>query len=220
MVELNKNINIISQNMGLVFASKMESKPFIKGLKLSKIEKKPFDIYNKDRIYLINSGIGKANAAIATSYLIWKYNIPCIFNIGAAGATTIENRLGDIFHINKVIEYDRPRIIKKGIRIIKPDVLKGRKTASLSTQDKAVIQPDDRQEMSKHADLVDMEGASVIQACKLWNVKCYLFKFVTDTPEHKEIEIIKNIDTSAKKMFDYFSSNIMRSMQIDDNGKG
>jgi adenosylhomocysteine nucleosidase len=196
--------------IGLVFATKIESAPFIKGLELKKIENDPFKVYNKNSIFLIKSGIGKANAAMAASYLIGKYKIDSVINIGAAGAATAEKKLGDIFHIDNVIEYDRPKLFRKSIRIYKPDTLKGFNLASLATQDKPVVSPAERRNVSKHADLVDMEGAAVVQACRLWDVKCYLFKIVTDTPEHKEIEIIKNVYTTAGTMFKFFEANILK----------
>ena len=52
---------------------------------------------------------------MAVSYLIWKYNIKYIYNIGAAGSTDYKNKLGDILHINRVTEYDRPKLIKKDL---------------------------------------------------------------------------------------------------------
>jgi adenosylhomocysteine nucleosidase len=196
--------------IGLVFATKIESAPFIKGLDLKKIENGPFKVYNKDGIFAIKSGIGKANAAMAASFLIWKYKIDCVINIGAAGAASNEKKLGDIFHIDNVIEFDRPKLFKKSIRLYKPDILKGFSLASLATQDKPVVSPAERQNVSKYADLVDMEGAAVVQACRLWEVKCYLFKIITDTPKHKEIEIIKNVYTTAGTMFKFFKADILK----------
>jgi adenosylhomocysteine nucleosidase len=204
----------MKDNIGLVFATKIESKAFVKGFSLKSIEKTPFNILSDNKIFLIISGIGKANAAMAASYLINTYNTKIIFNIGAAGATTDAYKVGDIFHINKVVEYDRPRLLKKGVRILKPDLLAGFNFASLATQDRPVIDPGHREEVSKHADLVDMEGASVIQACRLFNAECYLFKVVTDTPEHHEIEIVKNIYATAEKMFEFFNLNIFNNKNI------
>ncbi len=196
-------------NIGLVFATRIEARHFIKGFDLQKTEKKPFDLYIKDKIYLIISGIGKSNAAIGTSYIIWKYNTEIIFNIGAAGSATADRKIGDICHIEKIIEYDRPKFLTNGLRTAKPDILKGFKTACLATQDRPVITLSDRQEVSKHADLVDMEGAAVLQACRLLNVKCYLFKIVTDTPADKEIDIIKNVYSTASRMFEFFKTDVL-----------
>ena len=95
-------------NIGIVIATKLEAEPFIKGLSLNILEEDPFSIYSNDNIFLIISRIGKSYAAIATSYLIWKYESDCMINIGAAGSTKRDKNIGDIFHINNVIEYDRP----------------------------------------------------------------------------------------------------------------
>jgi adenosylhomocysteine nucleosidase len=200
----------MNKKTGLVFATRIESERFIKGFDMSGIEDKPFEIYNINMIYLIISGIGKANAAMAASYLIWKFKIKNIYNIGAAGSTGLNYKLGEIYHINKVIEYDRPRLIKKSLRILEPDCLTGFSMASLATQDRPVIDTAQRKKMSEYADLVDMEGAAVIQACRLWNTKCYLFKFITDTPEHAEENIIKNIDKIGKKMFEFFKTRVLK----------
>ena len=148
----DKNISKnTEENTGLVFATPFESKEFVNGLDLIEIEKKPFEIYCKYNLFLIHCGIGKANAAMAASYLVWKYNVTCIYNIGAAGSTTTDKKPGELYHINKVVEYDRPGVIKKGLRILNPDILNGYAMASLATQDIPVIEPSHRKEMSKYA---------------------------------------------------------------------
>ncbi|MBN2401259.1 MAG: hypothetical protein JXN64_02565 [Spirochaetes bacterium] len=199
--------------IGLVFATKIEASPFIKGLGLKEKEKKPFKLFSKDNMFLIISGIGKANAAMAASYLISKYKTDCIFNIGSAGSSTTQKNPGDIFHIYKVIEFDRPKFLNNSLRIHKPDILKGFSMASLATQDKPVVSLTDRQIISALADLVDMEGAAVVQACRLWDVKCYVFKIVSDTPDTHAIEIIKNIYTTAGKMFGFLNGNIFENFK-------
>ena len=76
-------------------------------------------------------------------------------------------------------------------------------------QDRPVFDAAHRKEMSLYADLVDMEGAAAIQACRLWGVKCYLFKYVTDTPEHTEEDIIKNVDSTGERMFDFYKTRVL-----------
>ncbi|MBN2041639.1 MAG: hypothetical protein JW864_16505 [Spirochaetes bacterium] len=198
----------MSNSTGLLFATDMEADPFISGFALSVFQEKPFKVYNSGEIYLIVSGIGKAYAAMAAAFLIREYSVNRIFNIGAAGAAKSGIKLGDMFHINKVIEYDRPRLFKKGLRIVKPDVLEGYKTTSLATQDIPVIAVEHRKEMSQYADLVDMEGAAVVQACRLFGARSYLFKYVTDTPEYHETDIINNINLFGKNIFNLLENKI------------
>ncbi len=201
--------------IGLVFATLMEAAPFVNGLSLSLIEEKPFSIYSNEKILLVISGIGKANAAIATSYLTWKYDSRCMFNIGASGATRNNRNVGDIFHIDSVIEYDRPRISDGKMRIKKPDLLEGFDTTSLATQDHAILSSTERETISEFADLVDMEGASFIHACRLFMVKCYLFKIVSDTPEHNTgLEIMENIKLIGDSLYEFFQENILNNKEM------
>ncbi len=201
---------------GFVFATDAEAAPFIKGLSLGIKEEQPFKIYDNDKYALIISGIGKANAAIAASYIIWKYRPGRVFNIGSSGAANKNIKVGEIYHINKIIEPDRPRLSDGRMRIITPKkIIEGFNTAALATQDRLVITPDDRAEVSRYADLVDMEGASVIQACKLWHVDCYIFKFVSDTPEHETtVEIQANIKTLNEKMFEFFKDKVLNNEEL------
>ena len=52
----------------LVMATLLEAKPFVKGLSLKRISSKPFPVYSGGNITAVISGIGKANAAMATAY--------------------------------------------------------------------------------------------------------------------------------------------------------
>jgi adenosylhomocysteine nucleosidase len=197
---------------GLVFASKLESDSFINDKDILLIESEPFKIYSNKNYYIIISGIGKVNAGIAVSYLIWKYKINKIVNIGAAGAASDKFKTGDIFQINKVIEFDRPKFLTNELRIMTPDILnidnKSFYSAVLATQDRPVIDADFRKEMSNLTDLADMEGAAVLQACRLWNVQCYLFKYISDVPGHDVNDIIKNIRITEKAMYEFFKNRI------------
>jgi nucleoside phosphorylase len=117
-------------------ATMLEASPFIKGLALEKISVKPFPVFSSDNVILIISGIGKVYAALAASILIREYGSKCLINTGAAGGLRTEYRTGDILHITEVIDFDRPKLINKEIRIIKPDVMPGFKNVSLATLDR------------------------------------------------------------------------------------
>lgn len=194
----------------IVMATMLEAKPFVLGMSLKQIQKKPFPLFQNDNILLIISGIGKANAAMATAYSCYKFNPACICNLGAAGATDFSHPLGEIFHINKIIEYDRPELTTERPCIHKPDILNGFQAAKLSTSDMAVLDPDERREISINADLIDMEGASVAQACRKFNTKCFIFKFVSDTPDHARNEdIVGNIRLHRTRFYEFFIRFVM-----------
>jgi len=194
----------------IVMATMLEAKPFVLGMSLKQSQKKPFPLFQNDNILLIISGIGKANAAMATIYSCYKFNPACICNLGAAGATDFSHPLGEIFHINKIIEYDRPELTTGRPCIHKPDILNGFQTAKLSTSDMAVLDPDERKEISINADLIDMEGASVAQACRKFNTKCFIFKFVSDTPDHaRDEDIVRNIRLHRTRFYEFFIRFVM-----------
>ncbi|MBW1894828.1 MAG: hypothetical protein JRI91_14210 [Deltaproteobacteria bacterium] len=196
--------------IAIVMATMIEAKPFVRGMSLTEFEQKPFRLFIKDNILLAISDIGKANAAMTAAYCCEKFNPACICNLGAAGAAGSTHHLGEFFHINKIIEYDRPELITKKPSIHKPHVLAGFQTATLSTSDRAILDPEEREEISRNADLIDMEGASVVQACKIFETKCYVFKFVSDTPEHTEDgDVIKNIRLYRTSFYEFFQGAVL-----------
>ncbi len=190
-------------------ATRIEADPFIVGLRLDQVESAPFAVYGNGNVILIISGIGKTNAAVATAYLILKYAPVKVYNLGAAGATGDGARLGEIFHITHVLESDRPKIIGRKRRYIKPGVLEGFNDAALSTQDRPIVSADERDALAPHAALVDMEGAAVVQTCRMFNIKCYLFKIVSDTADHEsDTDIVRNIMQVRQSLFDFFIETV------------
>jgi len=198
----------------IVMATMLEAKPFVLGMSLKQSHKKPFSVFQNDNIFLIISGIGKANAAMATGYSCYKCKPTCICNLGAAGATDFSHPLGEIFHINKILEYDRHELTTKRPYIHHPDILNGFQTATLSTSDMAVLDPDKRKKISMNADLIDMEGASVAQACRKFNTKCFIFKFVSDTPDHaRDKDIVRNIRLHRSFFYEFFIRSVIPVLQ-------
>ncbi|MCP4681524.1 MAG: 5'-methylthioadenosine/S-adenosylhomocysteine nucleosidase [Desulfobacterales bacterium] len=194
----------------LVMATMAEAKPFVLGMSLKESEQRPFKIFRNDNLILVISNVGKANAAMATAYCCQKFAPSCIFNLGASGASGSSHPLGGIFHITRIFEYDRPELLSNKLTVHEPDVLDGFQTATLSTSDMAILEPEKRRKVSKYADLMDMEGASVVQASRLFNTKCYLFKFVSDSIEHSESDdIIKNIRLYRTPFSEFFLRSVM-----------
>jgi adenosylhomocysteine nucleosidase len=190
-------------------ATTLEAKPFIDKLDLKKYGKESFKQFANKNILLVISGVGKTNAAIATTYCCKKYNPKHLVNMGAAGATDSTHQLGAILHVNKIFEHDRPQFPFKKPHTHKPNKLKGFPTATLATGDRPIIDPNDRKVISKYASLVDMEAAAIAQACKLFKTKCYVFKYVSDTPEHTGgADILKNMMEYREPFFDFFSSKV------------
>jgi nucleoside phosphorylase len=169
---------------GIIMATLLEAKPFVEHLSLKAYAHEPFEAYKNGHIRLVVSGMGKSDAAMAATWLILTEHPSQIFNLGAAGAMNHTHNLGETLHISKVIEPDRPILGTDRFHEHIPDMLQGFATAVLATQDKPVILPEERDKLSARAQLADMEGAAVVQTCRRFKIPCYLFKFVSDTPEN------------------------------------
>lgn len=65
-----------------------------------------FFMYKQYEIYLTLSGIGKVNAASTTQYMIDKFAIDYVVNVGVAGSLSDKLQFGDIVVANELIQYD------------------------------------------------------------------------------------------------------------------
>ena len=196
--------------IGIVLATFLEAKPFLADMAFEKIEKHPFPVFRKENEYLIVSGIGKANAAMATFHLCQGFTPDVIVNVGAAGASGDSAKLGEFLHLSLIIEYDRPHVSTGQPFSYKPLIIPGFRTVRAATQDKPVLDPGERKAISLVADLVEMEAASVIQAASKFNIPAAFFKYVTDTPDHTdEKDIVHYIREYRDPFHQYFMATIL-----------
>jgi adenosylhomocysteine nucleosidase len=195
----------------IIMATRLEARPLIELFNLREIESRPFPIYSGKGLVLAVSGIGKANAAMVTAYICVKFYPEWVLNLGAAGATQESTEIGSIFHIQKTIEPDRLNFHSKRPYVQIPEMLPGFQDAVLATLDKAVTELGTFEELAAVADLVDMEGASVLQTCRRLGRRCLLFKFVSDTPVcvgRSEI-IIENITHYGGTFCDFIFNRVL-----------
>ncbi|MFO7838524.1 MAG: hypothetical protein R6X08_03350 [Desulfosalsimonadaceae bacterium] len=200
---------------GLVMATYLEAKPFVAGLGCRRSTIGPFTAYRSENIVLVISGMGKTNAAMACACLCMSCAPACIVNIGAAGAAADgEFYLGGIYQVTAAVEPDRPHF-RTGLPFRhEPDTLPGFQAASVATRDKPVVNSDERREMAKIADLLDMEGAAVVQAARKFQIPCFLFKLVSDTPEHtSEREIPAYIRLYRDFLFEFYKSRVVAGLE-------
>jgi len=191
-------------------ATLLEAKPFIGGLSLTRLEQKPFPVYRNNNHILIISGIGKATAAMACAYACLKFVPSCILNLGAAGATGNRHAIGEPLHVKKAFDYDRPQFKSKSPYKHTPDIFEGFSYSTIATFDRPILDPAERQKLAKKAGLIDMESASIIQACRKFKTKCYIFKFVSDTPEHtRDNDIVENIRKYRNPFFSFFRESVL-----------
>ncbi|MBN2078590.1 MAG: 5'-methylthioadenosine/S-adenosylhomocysteine nucleosidase [Spirochaetes bacterium] len=197
------------KKIGIIIATKIEAEPFIEGLRMRRIARKPVPLYGNGSLVLAVSGIGKTNAALGAARLIGDHHPALAVNCGAAGAAHPGLHTGEIFQIDRVYELDRPHLVHGRPMTHRPDTLKGFPCATLATQDRPVMEDDDRREACRHADLVDMEGAAIVQACRASGLPVYLFKIVSDTAGHGRKEIIERMAAVRHDLFAFFSERVL-----------
>jgi len=195
---------------GIVMATMLEAKPFIEGISLKLKSTKPFHLYENANSALIISGIGKVNSALATAYILQEYNFKVLYNLGAAGALKTHINKGAIFQIKEVIDYDRP-LLRGGLRKYESSTCSDFDLAILATTDRPVVEYAKRLDIGQIADLVDMEAAGFLQACRIFGVDGFLWKIVSDTvDDNKDSDIVENIKNLIGDLYIFFEDKILK----------
>ena len=200
----------------VIMATMLEAKPFVSQMSLEPFNKNPFPVFKKEKLLLVICGVGKANAAMATAYCCTKYRPDTVFNIGAAGALTMSKKKGEMYQINKIIEHDRPNFKNGKPSVHHPSIMKGFKCAILSTSDKAAVSIEQRKKAAVYGgEIVDMEGASIAQTCKKFQIPCYIFKYVSDTLEDIESNaIVENIRQYRQESAVFLKNQILKAYSL------
>ncbi len=126
-----------------------EAMPIIQRLKLKKISK---NFYQKDKIYLLVSGIGEKNTKRVLNDFLYAHEVKKAINIGIAGCGDKNIAIGDIFCINKTL----PNIPSCSLTSVK--------------------KPTDKIDTT----LVDMEAKFFSEICKKYEIEYIIFKVVSD----------------------------------------
>lgn len=198
--------------IGIIFAMKEELDEFIKlvnNIREEKIYDLTFykcNLFNKELV-LVESGVGKVNAARATQILIDKMNPKYIFNVGVAGSISGSVDVMDIVVSDKLVQHDfditgfdheKGYIPNVGIYMDADKYLLDI-TKSVNIDTKVHIGTiasgdifiTDKNMSSKinnkfNALCVEMEGASIAQVCTLCNVPYLVIRSISDSPNQND----------------------------------
>ncbi|AZG68644.1 5'-methylthioadenosine/S-adenosylhomocysteine nucleosidase family protein [Mycoplasma struthionis] len=144
----------------------------------------------KENVLLAHSGVGKSNAASFLSFLIAKYPIDIIINIGPA-ASINKREIGEIIEVNKTCFYDVDLTFLKGYNLGKlPYIETYFETKNKIDKKEITLASADQFAFLKHRDflltnfenveVVDMEGASYNLVAQNFNIDFYCYKIVSD----------------------------------------
>lgn len=143
-----------------------------------------------ERVLVVVSGVGKANAAAATQFAI-QAGADEILNLGVCGGFEPAMRIGDLYEVERSVQYDfdLAQINGTAIGVLNertspyiPMAPYGRFPAkTLATGDHFNDKTDDLPLLaSLGVGLRDMEGAAVAQVCETAGVPCRALKCVTN----------------------------------------
>lgn len=196
------------KKIGIIFAMKEELDETKKIFK-EVIEHRIYDLtiyeckYNKVNCFLVESGIGKVNAARCTQVLIDNMNIDYVINVGVAGSISKDINKCDIVIADKLVQHDFDLTsfdYEKGLipnigRFIDSDkeLVKIAKTIKMGTNvvvgtiSSGDIFISDEKMGAKinkkfNALCVEMEGASVAHVCYLCNIPFLVIRAISDSP--------------------------------------
>ncbi len=169
-------------------------------------------IENKD-VILMHGGIGKVNAAVATTLLLTLFPIDYVLNIGSAGGLNPKQNVGDIVVSTNVVHYDvdvtafgkelgqvpgMPTSFQadEHLLAIVQKALKNENRVShiglITSGDQFVAREDQVNFIHKNfheAICVEMEAASIAQVCYAFNIKFIIIRSLSDVYGHEESAI-------------------------------
>ena len=198
------------KRIGIIFAMKEELDELLKRLRLVN-EYKIFELtfyecrYRYIDCVLVESGIGKVNAARCTQILIDNMKVDYVFNIGVAGGVSDKLNIGDIVIGDKLIQHDfdltafnhsKGYIPNVGDYISSDDYLISLATSCVEDKDYNILLGtiasgdifctekwmSEKIATKFNALCVEMEGASIAQVCYLNHIPFLVLRSISDTP--------------------------------------
>ena len=181
---------------------------------------------NNKNIVLVESGVGKVNAARTTQVLIDNYKIDAVINVGSAGSANQELQIGDIVIGKTLVQHDfditafgHPKgyisnvgeRIKSDENLIKSmeqtiENLQNKefkiKIGTIASGDIFCTEPKMKEKIRDkfNADAIEMEGAAIAQVCKLDNVPVLVIRSISDSPNgNNNITFEQYLETASKR---------------------
>lgn len=181
---------------------------------------------NNKNIVLVESGVGKVNAARTTQVLIENYKIDAVINVGSAGSANQELQIGDIVIGKTLVQHDfditafgHPKgyisnvgeRIKSDENLIKSmeqtiENLQNKefkiKIGTIASGDIFCTEPKMKEKIRDkfNADAIEMEGAAIAQVCKLDNMPILVIRSISDSPNgNNNITFEQYLETASKR---------------------
>jgi len=178
---------------------------------------------NDVEIVLLQSGIGKVNAAIGTAILIDTFKPDYVINTGAAGGFSGDLKVGDIVISEEVIQHDmdctvfgyqmgqvpgmpvsfkaNEKLISLADKSVHQLTNLQTKKGTILTGDQFMNNPEATNKIKAifpAAEAVEMEGAAIAQTCYQFNIPFVVIRSISDIAgQENAIEYKEFVETAA-----------------------
>lgn len=195
---MEEEVSELKHKMQLESKSEKASMRFFKG----KIE--------KTDVVVVQSGIGKVNAAVCAQILIDDFHVNTLINTGIAGGLKGGIRIGDIILSKEVLQHDmdvtafgHPRGVIPGMKqstfkgderllVLARQAGQAQKKAGIFlgkivSGDQFISDQNKKEELLKvfHADCVEMEGAAIAQVAYLNHIPFLIMRAISDRADQE-----------------------------------
>lgn len=187
---------------------------------------------NNKNVVLVESGVGKVNAARTTQILIDNFKIDAVINVGSAGSANQELQIEDIVIGKTLVQHDfditafgHPKgyisnvgeSIKSDENLIKSmeqtiENLQNKefkiKIGTIASGDIFCTEPEMKEKIRDkfNADAIEMEGAAIAQVCKLDNMPILVIRSISDSPNgNNNITFDQYLETASKRCAEILS---------------
>lgn len=186
---------------------------------------------------LVESGVGKVNAARTTQILIDNYKVDYIFNIGVAGGISEKLAVGDIVIGEKLVQHDFDITAFNHEKGYVPNVGKFVETDTylLTIADAVIkkmsevrgfrgiiasgdifcteIKMSSKIAQKFNALCVEMEGASIAQVCYLSHVPFLIIRSISDVPNNDNVVTYEEFYKKSCDVVAHFMDNILDELK-------
>ncbi len=226
--------------IGIIFAMKEELDELLKYLEL-KNEYNIFDLkfyegtIHNNYCILVESGVGKVNAARCTQILIDNMKVDYIFNIGVAGGIAEDLNVCDIVIGEKLVQHDfditafnheKGYVPNVGVYVesdkylvniansCNEDNVFNLKTGTIASGDIFCTEKwmSEKIRSKFNALCVEMEGASIAQVCYLSHIPFVIIRSISDVPNNNNVITYEEFLNISSKNVAKFVNRILEKL--------